>query len=183
MNHSEGTFELTKAECKALAAFACRDRTRGHICGVHFDPGCASVAATDGHTLVEATAAESHGSAPFTVPLDSFEQAAKLLRGRDPRLGVQLVDGAVVLTDGKGGEVRCIPIVATFPAYRTLVPNGDNSSATPTIGIDMEYYARLALVQKAAGVKGLKLHLPPNDLNPIKATCEGWVALIMPMKI
>ena len=129
------TFTLTKADCRALLAFAAKDATRPHLAVVNFDPAGGFAAATDGHTLVKAqNCGRSDGDA-YSVPRSNFEAAVRLLRKRDDTLCVSLSSGALSLEarSGDGSLLGCgtaVPVSQGFPPVDQVIPS-DSPSPSP----------------------------------------------------
>ncbi len=187
------TFTLTKADCRALLAFAAKDATRPHLAVVNFDPAGGFAAATDGHALVKAqNCGRSDGDA-YSVPRAQFEAAARLLRRKDHRLTVSRIGDTVGLlahdeTGAHLGNVVTPPANATFPPVDQVIP-GDSPCPSPAHqAFNCELFARLALVQKAAGAIRARFHFANDELAPFKATCDDresgttWTSVIMPTR-
>jgi len=163
---------ISKSQVKALLAFASKDATRPHLCGVYLD-GSQAVA-IDGHTLL---ALELEGE-PCTglVPRAWFEQLGKVL-GRDPTELV-VADGAV--------SCSALPPVAlssaTFPSWRQVIPAPYLGRPAEPVGLCCAYLARLELVTRALGCDGMALE-SAGALDPVVARAPGAVAVVMPMRI
>jgi hypothetical protein len=197
MRHDQetGAFHLSKDGCRALLAFASQDQTRAHIACVHFDPGNGVACATDGHTMLRArNCGRSAHREAFSVPRDAFEQASRMLRKAGDELVVSGGGAEVVLRahgerSGPLGELRCRPVDGQFPPYNEVVPSAPPTRAVPVIGMNGDYLARIALVQRAAESHACRLMLPADDLSPAVIETEGrsqpttWTAVIMPCRV
>lgn len=88
-------FQLTRADLKALAAFAGRETDRRYIAGVWIDPARSRVFATNGHALAVAQCrgdVVSH-EPPRLVPIEELDAAIKHVGGRDA-LRIAFVGGS-----------------------------------------------------------------------------------------
>jgi len=200
MKHENGTFTLTKADCKALLAFASRDTTRVHLCGVHFNPAGGCAYATDGHTLVKA---QNCGRTPdldsFTVPRIPFEQAARLLRRKHDVLVVSVLGPdhrREIQLNAQGdtcGHVTAVPVEDNhrmpFPPVEHCIPGKVGGELPDSgVGFNAAYLERIHLIQKAAQSSGVKLWLSA-ELEPSMAQAESiedgttWTAVVMPLRI
>jgi len=89
MEHAGNTFLVTKKEARALLAYTSRDQVRVNLQGIAVDPSSATLAATDGHRAIFATAP---GGDPWglpaspgapVIPADSWGAVIKAARARD----------------------------------------------------------------------------------------------------
>jgi hypothetical protein len=217
---TENGFDFAVEDAKALLAFASKDETRPNLCGIGLDATRGHAFGTDGHTLAVATNCGKHDHKAFVVPRAVMEQAVKIAkRGRIliswPTLATKLrlvsTDGmptpwsdddededaprAVNVTCG-GTTFRANITNATPPPVEQVVPDRKDESGTSAgrIGANMDYLARLVLVQKAAGVGGMVMQGGKGELDPIRfdvSNCRTgdlgdqtqWVAVIMPMRL
>ena len=88
------SFNLTKQDVKALAAFAEKSgSTRPHLACVRFEPNGtrgAEVIATDGHAIVNVSLKPHFARNSFSVPVEEFERSAKSLSPKRVGRGRQL---------------------------------------------------------------------------------------------
>lgn len=172
---------LTKAEAKALVAFASKDLTRPQLCAIQFEPEHGVAVATDGYTLVRRTAQKTAG-ATFLVFASDLVAAAKHCGPKD----VIEVTTETLRVGGVSVPVRKVD--ARFPPYREVLaaPRG---KACAILGFDGHTLARLALVQDACG-KGKKVRMTfAGELEPQSFDCEApsfaarWDGVIMSCRV
>lgn len=180
MTDSDALFTLTKAEAKALLAFASTDPARPWLCCVQFEPEHGCAVATDGHTLVRRTTSKRAGDA-FMVSTADLAAAAKAC----PAKGEIEVTATALRAGGATVPVR--PVDGHFPPYRSVLAASREETPSKTIGFDARLLARLALVQDACGRgQRLRLHLF-GELDPQSFDCfsptANWDGVIMPCRV
>jgi len=202
MKLETGTFTLTKAELKAVMAFASTDGTREHLNCVLFDGSAGAVIATDGHTLIRCNGMPPCPSeAAYAVPLAGLKQAYALLRKDAHLLEVtsciassgrtcvvmRARDGAVCLGSV---EVTLDPDVLDFPPYLACIPQpGISGELDNGVAVNADYLTRVALVGKATSSwhSGVKLVGCSGELAPILFRVESRDlkadVVIMPMRM
>ena len=186
------SFNLTKQDVKALAAFAEKSgSTRPHLACVRFEPNGtrgAEVIATDGHAIVNVSLKPHFARNSFSVPVEEFERSAKSLSPKD-ELNVSGGDGSshqVFLTAGVSGCARRIfEPVGDYPKWRQVIPPSDESlKPSAERRFDSKLLARLALVQTASGVPGgvFSYHLDGGALKAVfKSEDATWTVVVMGM--
>lgn len=120
MHIENNEFVLTRADARALLAFASADDTREYICGVWFDPARSRAFSTDGAAAVVAQCSGdvvSH-EPPRLVPYADFESATKALGrsdvlrvsvGAPPGTGASLGTGDATVILTVDGSLRRTP--------------------------------------------------------------------------
>lgn len=188
------TFVLTRTDLRALLVFASRDKCRENLTVVHFNPQDGSASATDGHALVRASNCGTSNGDAYSVRRTDLEKAARLLRKKDDRLRVSRDGDAVRLEaiDGESAvidESRITLADGQFPSIECLIPSDDPASDPCSVhGFNAELFARVALVQKAAGRDSMHYRFGSN-LDPCKVTGQDpvdgtiWEVVIMPIRI
>lgn len=191
-DNDKHAFVLTKADVRALLAFASRDATRPHLCQVHFEPAEGRATATDGHSLVRvANCGRDPRAGGFGVSVGDFRRASKLVTRKHDELRVRHESGKVRFTAVRGDDALLASAAAratdmAFPPLAdSLFPPTDGAPAAPVIGVDMALLARVELVQKAAGAAGVRVRLSDDPLAPIRLDAGDdagtvWTALVMP---
>lgn len=171
-----GSVHMSVSVAKALLAFASKDATRTHLCGVGLsrnDVG-AVIAATDGHTLVSFPMVEE---SPF-----SHDRRVWSRQYVETQMKIaQATKSDVVL------EYGCLTEGSAFPPVAQVEPKAQVTLKS-AIGLDAKYLARLDLVTKACDAKGALLSSLTGELNPIRFDVsgrEGQTArvTIMPMRL
>jgi len=184
-------FTLSRGELCALLRVACRDETRLHLAGVHFDWDRGKVSATDGYMMLQFTPGKPGGAGEQLVERDVLRRLARVMTA-ESELKVELGE-KVTLTvhDGPYGtaEVRCVVARNTInaPPYEQIIPAAART-VTPRIAFSTRFASRLKAVSQCLdrhGNTGCTMHVPAGELDPIKFTFEcdtRWVAVLMPMK-
>ena len=184
MRLEANTFTISKAEARALVAFASPDETRQHLNAILFDPSNGAAVATDGHTLVRLKGLGCAVGPAFLVDRDTLEKASKLAKKDD-----EITVNGAVSVDGTVMQYADLS-ECTFPPYEQVIPKlKEDREIAPAVGINTDYLGRLSLVAKACG----KVHprvtcQVSGELDPILYTCEGpdsgdWTVVIMPVRI
>ena len=192
MKHENGSFELSKSECRALLAFASRDATREQLTALHCDPPRGRITATDGHTMAILRNGTTHTLVPiFVVPRAAVDAASKALRKTDDRLIIER-DGDNIRLRAVSGGIESVstvlPLAGAEIQFDEVVPKPAEFGCK-RVGLDATYLARLALVQKAAAARSIIAHACPSDSTPSRYTCESpsascdWTVVIMPVRI
>jgi len=120
MEHAGNTFLITKKEGRALLAYARRDASRVNLHGIGVCPDCATLAATDGHRAIFATAPGGDpwgwpsAPCPPVVPADTWGSVIKAARAAD-RISIQVAD------DGRAA----VATLAVVPGHATAESLGD----------------------------------------------------------
>lgn len=126
--------EMSKADLVALLAFASKDETRRHLCGVYFDPSNGRAVATNGHVLAIAKNCGTFDAPPFILGRDALQRAAKVCgsgmmieivapAGDEPKPAA-VVRVTVDRCAGGPGPVETVACVdATFPPVDAVVPS------------------------------------------------------------
>jgi len=168
------TFELTKLDVKALAAFCGTGEPLGCV---RFEPKMGNVIATDGKALVLAELKGSFTQDDFSVPVSALVIQARLLTGANT-LGVGFDDKRreIVLRTvaGRGCSATSEEVETGFPKWRQVIPGRDfggqrsetnllKKISPDSTGFDSALVARLALVQKMAGSKGTEFSFYGSD--------------------
>mgnify|MGYP001600396108 FL=1 len=144
--HNANTAVFTRADAKALAAFASTDQTRQHLNCVLVDFARGAAVATDGHRLAKANSAACFAdAAPCLVPLDAWTRAIKacsksrcgiLVRRAGAAVRLDTIDpGNHVPLKSFGGEespdvslcslatVETRSLDVQFPPYERVIPD------------------------------------------------------------
>lgn len=199
MHYTDSTFTLDRKEIVALCAHASTDEMRPHLNGVGFDTSQGRAVATDGHRLAvlehdasDRCAPEDRKPTVTIVPLDTMQRAIKAMpRGGTMRVTVTNPDNGtatIVTVTKEGAEAATIQStsIAVFPPYSQIIPPAkapDEFTLPTRVGFNAHYLASLALVQAAAGDKGVDLQTAENALSPMRVTCGRWLVVIMPMRL
>jgi len=199
------SFVFTKAELKALLAFASEDGTRPHLSSVFFEPEKGSAVTMDGHVLARVKNSGTFKGRPFLVHRDDLERLAKAtaardtcsvtFEGRHPRvrageLGVKLTVHPLGREDVPGSETMVTPVDAAFPPYEQTIPVYGDRKPVARVGLNASYLAQLAPIAKICSDScGVICELGESALDPAlftardaKAGCE-WTMVIMPMRV
>lgn len=185
------TFELNKAELKAIMAFASSNAP--HLHAVHFDADKGAIVATDGHTLIRCDCM-ANGEGAFTVPLSTLKLAAKMMTCKNHVLHVALYqEDRVSVEVWDLGKAPCKRIAGWTPhtvdhfppTWENLCDVLNNEPVACKYGINPEYLARLALVGKM-GVESLR-PCATGELDPVAYRGDGdgveVLVIIMPIRI
>ena len=201
MNHNDGIFMLTKADCKALLSCICHDDMREHMCAVYFDPRTGSAVTCDGHTLIRA---QHYGTGfdakPYLVPRAAFERAAKNVK----RASTDLLhvacgeDGRVMMLiwrTPKNGireelyHMAVQKLEKQFPSYEQIIPELEPIAGDlAAIAFNPRYLQRAVLMADACGDEGVEWQMPRGRFDPMRATCScavagvTWTCVVMPMR-
>ena len=152
--HDANTAIFTRAEAKALAAFASADETRLHLNAVLVDFATGAAVTTDGHRLAKSNSAACFdGAEPCLIPLDAWMRAIKACSKKTHGILVQRAGAAVTLTaidpghcplrmfgseDGPTAEalpqwalgaVQANLRTVQFPPYEQVIPSADAQNA------------------------------------------------------
>lgn len=116
MEHAGNTFLVTKKEARALMAYTSRDSARVHLQGIAVDPSSRTLAATDGHRAIYATAPDGDpwglpGTGAPMIPADSWGAVVKAARARD---GI-----AVQLARAESAPLGVAATLAVVPPHAT----------------------------------------------------------------
>ncbi len=194
MNITTNGARLTKLECVALMAHACKDECRDHIFSVHFDPEQVSAVATDGHRLA-VLRAEAQADSPAwtkrTVRLPAIQKARTLAKRGSDEIVFDFIAGTVTVVDRGGTVVVAIPLEyssSEFPPYLTIMPKEISAaSAQVAFALNAKYMADLELAQKAVGDRGVGIvcFAPNKPLDPVlfKTSPGNWTVLVMPFRV
>jgi hypothetical protein len=173
--------EVSLPVAKALLAFASKDATRQHICGVAIEDG--KVCATDGHTAVMFDGA---------IVVAGGERAAADVNSRV--WARSLVETAVKVARAEKRDTillqygLMLPVDVRFPPLARVMPDDGIEGNDCPIGFNPSYTANLAAVAKACGHDGVMLTSLRGALDPIGFRATGTEgisarAAIMPMRI
>jgi len=143
---------LAAAVAQVLTA-ASHDDTLPALCCVHLTldgNGTATLAATDRYRLAAVTCPYTpagDGAPPGPVLIPARELAAAVKQPEAATVSLALPGGTLAAFTTAGRHVTVRTIAAEFPAYATLIPEGDAIEATVTAGL-----ADLAAAVKRAAV-------------------------------
>lgn len=155
---TESTLLLSPIVAKALLAFASTDATRPHL-GIGICNG-GDVAATDGVTLVRFTMVDP-GQAPKKhdgqVWAHAYVKEAARIAGSKK-------DVVLLWSDCQS---------KSFPPVLQVEPQPGFAEKMAPIGVDAEYLARLAIVQKACGRGEVIVDTLGSPLDPLAFTVNG----------
>ena len=213
MQHENGAYTLTKADCKALLSCISHDTSRDFLNAVFFEPKTGSVVTTDGHTLMHAeSAAKVPDVKPYLVPREAFEKAVRfvsrastdllhvtILPAQPPTFEDRLVVMVVDRQPKTGSReelarIECGELKKQFPpSFRQVIPKLEATPGSDLVNIafNPQYIKRACLMADACDprVYGVRWQLPYSELDPIRATCsnpkEGitWVCVVMPIRV
>jgi hypothetical protein len=191
-------FFLGKNDIKALCAFASSDVDRPALAHVVFDAYDGRIFATDGHTLVRVTPRRADflpSRAPFRfgVPHETLESLSRTL-ARGHELAVYMSAGKIVLATVHETS-RDVPVATSevaydaelgFPYYEQVIPERPYEDPGSSTAFNAEYLARLWLIQRAAGTRGLDAFAPEGPLDAVRfeTSHDGteWLVVIMPFR-
>lgn len=130
------SLELSPAVAKALMAFASKDKTRSHLCGLGINNG--DPCATDGHTAVR-----------FVTPV----RVAGHFDYNDRVFSRKYVETQTKVALAKGENVcllwSALDTCHPFPPLHQVEPKGFKLESSEPVAFDSDYTARLQLVAKA----------------------------------
>lgn len=179
---------------KAILQFACKDETRFHLNGIHFDAAGAAVA-TDGHSLVAVKVPAGWSGTIRTADL----VAACRTAGAGGSVTVSGEGDAVALAcHAKADKTRppgtVGPVVATlavkpisgqFPPWRQIVPSlwRSENREREYPSVQPKFLSRLEALAAALGSDSVKLTAFGGDLDPIRYDIASVATVvIMPMR-
>lgn len=209
MHFEDREFVLTRADVRAITAFASRDVTRTYINGVWIDPARRRLFATNGHVLA---VAQCRGDGvgdepPRLVPTGDMEAALKHTSSRavlriaptEPAAGAdrQLTagrDGVLLTVDGTPHRAPfALPVVRCPdeqpPAIESVTPRLD-AATRPRVACSTFSAQCLALAPLVAAAAGsddrVEMWAAEEPLTPSVLICSGdtaqWTVVIMPMR-
>lgn len=179
-------FYLTKAEARALLAFAATDKGNQRLACVQFSPSVGEAFGTNGTALafVSADDGDTGDGVAFTVPRATMADAAKVCGAnwigvRHGQLGIYEDIGEADSPATATFEYAATPEFLT--GWRTIVPGTHAPNRAETLALSPSLLAPLALVAKAAHTEGCVLYVPNgNEPCPVLITIgTEWCVVIM----
>lgn len=208
MHVHENRLILSRAELRALLAFAAADDdvTRERLRGVFFSD--TEAAATDGHSLVIAEyptdGSKFQGRLYLRRHLEAFLKATSKWRGELVIDFNHHYGGTRVCNSPAEPTAEYTPVTelavydGSYPPYRVVVPKDADIKPLSQIGIAPHRLARLELISKAVARPRLpgEKTVPPtpwhfeftHELGPIRCRPTfsygaGWTVALMPCRI
>lgn len=186
MKHDNGTFELDRAEARALIAFTHTKSPSPVFAVIHCDPSRGRMVATDGSTLgTVSDVTTSPGMASYGILVGDFVQAAKIMA---PKGTLRVSRGCLEIT-GPGippMTIQTEPKDANHVDFDQCIDLKSASEPEPVEQwcVDAKFLARLLAVQTASRGYCVTCHAPnKTDLGSVKMTAGPWTVVIMSMNL
>jgi len=176
---------IDSAILKGLLAFAGKQDVRWYLNGLLIETTAtdAILVASDGHTLaahrVSIDDVEDHQPGlQVIVPRSALESVKPRRSGRAQTVAIEV--GAEVITVAGETTATAVPVDATYPNWRRIVP----ASVTSEPGqVDPRFFARVAQLADAVLGKGRCPAMHANGHGPMLVKFEeSTVAVLMPRR-